>query len=292
MEVLIDDFCSYIASEKGLSQNTVEAYQRDISSFVRFLELQGMTAVEEVAQEQIVSFLASLNGRGYATSSISRALIAIKVFFRFLKRERVVEKNAAFYLESPKLWQLIPDVLSAAEVEALLAAPQRDSFIGARDRAILEMLYGSGLRVSELCLLSLYDVDDQFVKVFGKGKKERMVPVSRKAIEAVDHYLTHFRCLYDSEKMEALFLSKQGKPIDRIAVWKMVKARARQAGISKNIFPHTLRHSFATHLLDHGADLRVIQELMGHANIKSTDRYLQVSKSHVQEAFDRCHPRA
>lgn len=291
MEVLIDDFCSYIASEKGLSQNTVEAYQRDIASFTIFLEKNTIKTIDAVEQEHIVAFLSHLNEQGYATSSISRALIAVKVFFRFLKREGIVKNNAAYYLDSPKLWQLIPDVLSTEEVKALLEQPDIDTFAGARDKAILEVLYGSGLRVSELCTLSIYDVDDEFVKVFGKGKKERLVPVGRKAIQAIDHYLSNFRCLFDSEKMQTLFLSKKGKPIDRIQVWRMIKERARQTGIIKNIFPHTLRHSFATHLLDNGADLRVIQELMGHANIKSTDRYVHVSKSHVQHAFDTFHPR-
>lgn len=291
MEVLIDDFCSYIASEKGLSQNTVEAYQRDIASFTLFLEKNTIKSIDAVEQEHIVAFLSHLNKQGYATSSISRALIAVKVFFRFLKREGIVKNNAAYYLDSPKLWQLIPDVLSTEEVKALLEQPDIDTFAGARDKAILEVLYGSGLRVSELCTLSIYDVDDEFVKVFGKGKKERLVPVGRKAIQAIDHYLSNFRCLFDSDKMQTLFLSKKGKPIDRIQVWRMIKERARQTGIIKNIFPHTLRHSFATHLLDNGADLRVIQELMGHANIKSTDRYVHVSKSHVQHAFDTFHPR-
>lgn len=291
MDEIVDDFSIYISSEKGLSVHSVEAYRRDILYFVNFLSKSEIHDITMVNQAHIVSHLANLKNQEYASSSISRALIAVKVFFRFLKRERIVETNVALYLESPKLWQLIPDVLSGEEIEALIAQPDDQTFLGARDKAIIEMLYGSGLRVSEVCRLDIYDVDDDFVKVFGKGSKERLVPVGKHAVEAIDHYLMFFRCQHESEKEQKLFLSKNGKPIDRIAVWKMIKEHARQAGITKNISPHTLRHSFATHLLDNGADLRVIQEMMGHANISSTDRYMHVSKSHIQEAFDAFHPR-
>lgn len=291
MDDIVDDFSIYISSEKGLSIHSVEAYHRDVNQFVQFLTKCGVSDIKEVKQEHIVRHLSYLKNNNYASSTISRALIAIKVLFRFLKREGIVENNVAFYLESPKLWQLIPDVLSGEEIETLINQPDDETFIGARDKAIIELLYGSGLRVSEVCRLDIYDVDDEFVKVFGKGRKERLVPVGRQAVKAIDHYLMFYRCEYESEKMQRLFLSKNGKPIDRITVWKMIKEYARKAGISKNISPHTLRHSFATHLLDNGADLRVIQEMMGHANISSTDRYMHVSKSHIQKAFDSFHPR-
>ncbi len=290
MDEYIDDFCLYISSEKGLSKHTVEAYHRDITSFSHQLIDHGISEITAIKQEHIVKFLAYLREQEYAISSISRALIAIKVFFRFLKRERYVENNVALYLETPKLWQLIPDVLSCEEVDRLLAQPDVKTHLGARDKAILEVIYSSGLRVSELCGLNLYDVDDDFIKVFGKGRKERLVPIGKKAIEAIDHYLMYYRCDYDSEKEQTLFLTKNGKPIDRIFVWKMIKAYAKNANITKNISPHTLRHSFATHLLDNDADLRIIQEMMGHASINSTDRYMHVSKAHIQEAFDAFHP--
>ncbi|MEC7840400.1 MAG: site-specific tyrosine recombinase XerD [Chlamydiota bacterium] len=291
MDTYIDDFCLYISSEKGLSRNTIEAYHRDINAFAGYVRKVGVDNVTLITQEHIVSFLGSLKEGDYASASISRTLIAIKVFFRFLKRERYIEHNVAHYLESPKLWQLIPEVLSCEEVARLLAQPDYTTPLGARDRAILEVLYSSGLRVSEVCNLILYDVDDEFIRVFGKGRKERLVPIGTKAIEAVDHYLMHYRCNYDSEKLQNLFLTKNGKPVDRIFVWRMIKKYARDAKITKNISPHTLRHSFATHLLDNGADLRVIQEMMGHSNINSTDRYMHISKTHIQEAFDAFHPR-
>jgi len=291
MDEYIDDFCLYISSEKGLSSHTIEAYHRDIRYFLDHIRVIGITDITQVKQEHIVSFLSELHDKDYASSSISRTLIAVKVFFRFLKREGVVENNVAIYLETPKLWQLIPEVLSCEEVARLLTQPDHSSPLGARDKAILEILYSSGLRVSEVCRLILYDVDDEFIRVFGKGRKERLVPVGKKAIEAIDHYLMLYRCDYDSEKNQNLFLTKNGKPIDRIFVWRMIKKYAKDANITKNISPHTLRHSFATHLLDNGADLRVIQELMGHSSINSTDRYMHISKSHIQEAFDAFHPR-
>jgi integrase/recombinase XerD len=290
MDHIVDDFSIYISSEKGLSIHSVEAYRRDITYFVDFLRNSAVDDIRQVKQEHIVRHLSNLNNQGYASSSISRGLIAIKVFFRFLKREGIIDHNVAFYLESPKLWQLIPDVLSGEEIESLIAQPDDQTFLGSRDKAIIEALYGSGLRVSEVCGLTIYDVDDDFVKVLGKGRKERLVPIGRQAVKAIDHYLMFFRCQYESENLQHLFLTKNGKPIDRITIWKMIKEYARQAGITKNISPHTLRHSFATHLLDNGADLRVIQEMMGHANISSTDRYMHVSKAHIQKAFDAFHP--
>lgn len=290
MENLLDDFIAYISSEKGLSKNSIEAYQRDVTSFLNFLSKGAIHDIAQVRKEHIINHLGIFKNQGYATSSISRALIAIKVFFRFLKRERLVEHNVAFYLESPKLWQLIPDVISSEEIELLIAQPDDQTFVGARDKAIIEILYGSGLRVSEVCGLAIYDVDDDFIRVLGKGGKERLVPINRAAVKAIDHYLLFFRCDYESEKLRLLFLTKKGRPIDRITIWKMMKTYAKQAGIAKSISPHTLRHCFATHLLDNGADLRIIQEMMGHATIGSTDRYVHVSKAQIAKTFASCTP--
>lgn len=285
------DFLSYIASEKGLSLNTVEAYGRDTASFIAYLKNQGIASFKEVKEEHFVGFLSHLKNAHYATASINRTLMACKVLFRFLKREGVITQNPSLYLDAPKLWQLIPEVLSGEEVERLLAQPQTSSATGARDKAILELLYASGLRVSELCTVGIYDVDDESIKVKGKGGKERIVPVGKPALQAIDFYLANFRDQTDSCRQQALFVTRSGKPIDRIAVWKMIKKYAKSANISKNISPHTLRHSFATHLLDHGADLRVIQEMLGHANIATTDRYTHVSRSHLTEAFEAFHNR-
>jgi integrase/recombinase XerD len=218
---------------------------------------------------------------------MARALIALKVFHRFLVKEALMPSEP-LNLDTPKLWRYLPDVLNAQEVEALLSAPDPNTSTGARDKAILEVLYGCGLRVSELCSLTLYAVDDLAVKVKGKGDKERLVPIGKKAIEAIDHYLLYHR---KECQQEALFITQKGKAVDRVLVWRQIKEYAKLAGITKNVHPHTLRHAFATHLLENGADLRVIQELLGHASIATTDRYTHVSLARLKESFYKHHPR-
>ncbi|MES2121189.1 MAG: tyrosine-type recombinase/integrase, partial [Chlamydiota bacterium] len=196
--------------------------------------------------------------------------------------------DVTLHLDSPKMWQLIPEVLTVSEVNALLHAPNPEEFAGARDQAVLLVLYASGLRVSEVCGLNLQDVDDQVVRVKGKGGKERIVPIAQVATSAIDHYLVRFRKESD---FPALFVTEKNRRIDRTLVWKRVKFYAKAAGIQKSISPHTLRHSFATHLLENGADLRVIQEMLGHANIATTDRYTHISTQHLADAFNAFHPR-
>lgn len=285
------DFIIFIRSEKGLSENTIEAYTRDINHFSNYLRKQRVMHFSDVVPDHVVSFLSFLKSADFATATICRTLVSLKVLFQFLKREEAIQLNPTELLDSPKLWQLLPEILDEEEVVHLFKQPNSETPEGARDRAVMELMYGSGLRVSEVCGLTLYSIDDQFVRVFGKGRKERIVPIGREALKAVDLYLTRYRSQWDSEKQQNLFVTLKGNPIDRVAVWRSIKNYARQAGITKNISPHTLRHSYATHLLNHGADLRVIQELLGHANINSTDRYTQVSRSRLQEAFQRCHPK-
>lgn len=287
----IDDFLLYIASEKGLAQNTIEAYRRDIQSLVDFLKREGIDSFKEVKEDHFFKFLSELKSKSYATTSISRSLVASKVLFRFLKREGLIDQDVTHYLESPKVWQLIPDVLSIKEIENLFSCCDKKTFEGARDLAVLELLYAAGLRVSEVCTLSILDVDDHFVRVMGKGRKERLVPVGKKAIEAIDHYLIHFRNHEINDQMDYLFVTKRGKVMDRIMIWKMIKRYAKEALIIKNVSPHTLRHSFATHLLDNGADIRIIQECLGHSNIGTTDRYTHISHKKVQSSFENFHPR-
>jgi integrase/recombinase XerD len=283
----IADFLDCIRSEKGLSPNTIEAYGRDVRSFAEFL---GRVEWKEVGAEQVVAFLGQLKAKGYASASICRTLVAVKVFFRFLKREGVIAVDLGRYFETPKLWQLLPEVLTAAEVDALLAQPEISDPVGARDKAVLELLYATGMRVSELCGLKVRDLDDRFVKVRGKGQKERIVPVGRRAIEAVDLYLREFRG-EAKEEDALLFVSSRGKPLRRMAVWSRVKMYAKLAGIEKVVSPHTLRHSFATHLLENGADLRLIQEMLGHEDIGTTDRYTHLTGGRVKAAFNQFHPR-
>jgi integrase/recombinase XerD len=285
----LDDFACYLASEKGASLHTVEAYIRDTIAFVEFLMDLRIRTFSSATRNHIEKYLGHLRAAEYAGSSVNRALMAIKVLFRFLKREGYIPTNLAATVDSSRQWQLVPEVLTSAEVEELLAAPNIRTERGARDHAILEVLYACGLRVSELCYLNICDVSDTHVKVMGKGRKERVVPIGQKAIEAINIY-SHYRDRYGGRE-KALFVTKRGKRLGRRSVWKRIKIYAAIAGIKKNISPHTLRHSFATHLLDNQAELRVIQEMLGHSNISSTERYTHISQQHLMESFTAFHPR-
>jgi integrase/recombinase XerD len=283
----VSDFLDYIRSEKGLSPHTIEAYERDIGVFLTFIQKKSWA---EITSETILSFLSYLHGQSYASSTVCRMLISVKVFFRFLKKEKEISVDLGRYFETPKIWQLVPEVLSIEEVDLLLAQPKQDNFVGARDKAILELLYATGMRASELCQLRICDVSDTFVKVKGKGKKERVIPVGKQAISAIDHYLVHFRTEV-LEEHAPLFISQKGKPLSRLVVWSRVKMYVGLAGLAKEVSPHTLRHSFATHLLENGADLRLIQDMLGHVDIGTTDRYTHVTGNRLKTAFTAFHPR-
>ena len=281
-ESYICDFLSYLGAEKGLSINTIRAYGRDIRSFCK-------GAKKGVDEEGVIRYLEERKEKGDASSSIYRSLISLRLFFRFLKREGLIDRDPTRLLESPKMWQLIPEVLTIKEVEALIKAPDPSHEEGMRDRAILETFYATGIRVSELCALDIYDVGEKSVRVIGKGGRERIVPIGEEAIAAIDRYLGSYRD--DKGEKGALFVSKRGKRLNRTYLWERVKCYAKKVGIEKEVSPHTLRHSFATHLLENGADLRVIQEMLGHADIGTTERYTHLSKKGLFEAFDRFHPR-
>lgn len=285
----LTDFLIYIASEKGLSQNTIEAYQRDLLKFFSLLEEKKISSLNDVDEKIISEYLRVLKFKKMASSSIARAFIALKVFFLFLKREGEILLNPLAHLETPKSWQKIPEVLSKEEVIRLLEAPD-DFGEGLRDKAILELIYSSGLRVSELTALNVEDVGDESVRVFGKGSKERVVPIGEKALIALKRYLEKREKTKDFSK-EPLFLSDFGKEITREAIWHLIKKYQVKAKIVKSISPHTLRHSYATHLLEGGADIRVIQELLGHSSISSTDRYTHISTFALHETFNKVHPR-
>lgn len=283
----LEDFKSYLAIEKGLSQHTVEAYLRDCTLFSCVCG----KAIEECTQEDIIDFLGMQRRVGYADASLMRLQASLKSYFRFLLREKKIERNIAEFLESPKIWTLIPEVLTHEEIEQLFTLPDITCFLGSRDLAIFELLYATGVRVSEACALNIVDVDNDSVRVMGKGSKERIVPFGKKALLAIDHYLLNFRDRFSQKEQNALFVSKGGRRMGRDEVWRRLKNYAKQAQIVKNISPHTLRHSFATHLLEGGADLRVIQELLGHESIATTDRYTHVAPSQMRDAFFHYHPR-
>lgn len=233
-----------------------------------------------------MQFLLSLR-KTCAPSTVARTFVAIKMFYRFCMREDLLKRDITAMMSSPKLWQLIPEILNFDEVQALLDAPNTETKLGARDHAILETFYATGIRVSEICSLKINDVGDDAIRVIGKGSKERIVPIGKPALKAIDHYLTHHR----GEGDGYLFLSRTAKPLDRVQIWRSIRSYALKAGITKPISPHSLRHSFATHLLEGGADLRIIQEMLGHASVATTDRYTHICDNHLQKSFSAFHPR-
>lgn len=285
----LDDFLFYLSSERGLSKHTLLAYKRDLTFFGKYLEA---SSLDEVKECHIIRHLELMQKKLYASSSIYRALMAIKMFFRFLKDEATISSNPTKLLDSPKLWQIIPDVLTESEIEALFNKIDQNSEVGLRDLAMFEVLYATGIRVSELCSLSLTDVSEGVLKVMGKGGKERLVPIAKASLQVVDRYLS----LYRNDEIKdlsgtPLFVTKKGKRMDRNTVYQRLKVYACQAKLMKKVTPHTLRHTFATHLLDHGADLRVIQEMLGHADIATTDRYTHISSTSLSKNFSKYHPR-
>lgn len=286
----LDDFFLYISSEKGLLQSTVDSYRRDLLLFFSLVKQKGYH--ESDLQKSILNFLEFLHHSDYAASSCYRALMSLRVFFRFLRKEGFLDFDPTSEIEAPKIEQLIPSILTEREVFKLLNAQNLKTNEGALDLAMLEVLYASGLRVSELCHLNIYDVKENTLKVKGKGEKERIVPIAKAALNSLDHYLSSYRNIFVADEIgEPLFINFKGKRIDRVFVWRRIKECCKNAGIKKNISPHSLRHSFATHLLIHGADLRVIQEMLGHADIATTDRYTHLSQDQLKKSFYHFHPR-
>lgn len=287
-------FLQYLRAECGMSLNTVQAYGNDLNQFVAWLLGQDIGSVLDVDLKVLSGFLAELHERQRAPTTIARRLVAIKMFFRYLILEGVVEESRVELLNSPKLWRYLPTVLSPEMVDRLLVAPGETDSYPLRDRALLAVLYATGCRASEAAGLRLQDVRlvENFCRCLGKGNKERIVslnPVARAAIEA---YLERERpTLVKSQHVEALFVSRGGRPLSRIMVWHLVKKYARRIGCSQKISPHTLRHSFATHMLAGGAEIRALQELLGHASIRTTQIYTQVEHSRLKAIHARCHPR-
>ncbi|MFA7232026.1 MAG: site-specific tyrosine recombinase XerD [Victivallaceae bacterium] len=295
MEKQLEHFTGYIALERGLGSNTVSAYRADLQNFIEWLKKEKVADFGQVSREEILDYLSELKDEGLEPATLARRLVSIKMLFRFLFQEKLLAANVTDVMDSPKLWQLLPDFLSALEVEALLKAfPAGKDPLIFRNRTILEVLYACGLRVSEAASLRLGSVnfDDEVVRVKGKGSKERLVPVGKTAIRFLNRYISEIRPQLVGNANEAtLFLSKSGKQLDREWIWNIVKEAARLAGIHKNIHPHTLRHSFASHLLENGADLRVIQEMLGHSDISTTQIYTHVDQKRLLKVHKLFHPR-
>ncbi len=295
MKSLIEMFLDYVILERGLSERTREAYAADLFSFDAYLAAHGIKSANDVTREHIVDYLMDERDRGLSVNSISRRLVAIKVYFSFLQREGLLGKNITEVMESPRLWKVLPGMLSRSEMERLLAAPSGKSVYAVRDRAILELLYATGMRVSELCNLKLDDVhfDERYVRCVGKGNKVRVIPFGDVALRGMEEYLANSRPVL--EKVGAsryLFLTYRGKPFSRKGLWFLVKDYARRVGIDKAVSPHTLRHSFASHLLANGAPLRVIQEMLGHADIATTQVYTHIDQQRLKATHHKFHPRA
>jgi integrase/recombinase XerD len=293
MNEFLDLFLAYLLVEKGLTKNTLEAYSRDIGCYLAFLEEGGCPGLQAVRPGDVAAFIARLKDAGLAPRSRARALSAVRVFHRFLLVENYCEINPTAVIESPRVVPKLPSVLAPAEVEALLAAPQGVAAIEVRDHAMLQLLYATGLRVSELVSLQLTDLNlaAGYLLTKGKGEKERLVPIGEAARKALADYLLATKGTEGSSGRKFLFHSRLGGKMTRQAFWNIIKKRALQAGITKNISPHTLRHSFATHLLENGADLRSVQLMLGHADLATTQIYTHVSGDRLKKLHKQLHPR-
>ncbi len=288
----VDAFLDYLAAEAGLSERTRAAYRGDLLDFAAFAGRQGACDPRQVRRPTVTLYLFGLRRRGLKPSTVARRLAAVRSFYRFLVRERAVAADPTEDVTSPKRAERLPKVLTAEEVGRLLAQPDPRTPEGLRDRAMLELLYSCGLRVSELVGLDVGDVDleAELVRVVGKGDRERVVPLGSYAVRAVQAYLQLARP-HLAGRSPALFVGRSGGRLSRQWVWTLLRRYARQAGIPRAVTPHVLRHSFATHLLEGGADLRSVQELLGHASISTTQVYTHVARPHLAEVFDRSHPR-
>jgi integrase/recombinase XerD len=290
----IATFLHYLRAVKGLSTNTMLAYKRDIAKYAEFLGERDVGLID-ATRSDVVDFLSSLYTRGLDSRSVGRHLVTIRNFYRFCLGDGLVDKDPAANVESPKIYRTLPHFLSVAEVERLLMQPHASTPLGLRDKAMIELMYSTGLRVSELCGLRVSDIqmNGGSLRCIGKGDKERIVPVGRKALEAVEAYLRDSRPkLLREAASPYLFLGKNGGRIGRIQFWMLLKAYGQKAGLRESLNPHMLRHSFATHLLDRGADLRSVQLMLGHADISTTQIYTHVVEERLKQVYKAHHPRA
>ena len=290
----LDRFGDYLTLEQGTSPRTLEAYRRDVERLVEYATTKGAASPIDVTSRMLREFIYYLKDIGLSPASIRRGISAVRTYFRFLLADGIVARDPSERLETPKRWRTLPEVLSVDEVERLLGAPSLDDPLVFRDRAMLELAYGAGLRVSEWITLGVRDLilEEKLVRVFGKGSKERLVPIGRSAIGAVATYLRELRPkLEKGQGKGVLFLNARGEPLTRMGAWKILRRYVDRAGITKSVSPHTLRHSFATHLLEGGADLRAVQEMLGHADISTTQIYTHVDREYLRSVHRKYHPR-
>lgn len=295
MKYLINEYQYYLKREKGLSQNTITAYLRDLEQYRTYLEKSyEITKIQKIERKHIETFLKSLHKKDLSSKSLSRKLTAIKGFHQFLLIENELDTNVAYDIESPKVDKTLPQVLSVQEVIKIIEAVKGTDPLSIRNQALLELIYGSGLRVSELLDLKIADIHllEGYVRVLGKGNKEREVPLGDMSVQALRLYLTKSRNQLTMNSIDYLFLNQDGKRLSRQGFFKILRKIAKAAGIDRDVSPHTLRHSFATHLLEAGVDLRTLQELLGHEDIQTTQIYTHISQKHLKDVYLNTHPRA
>ncbi|WP_339146568.1 MULTISPECIES: site-specific tyrosine recombinase XerD [unclassified Sutcliffiella] len=296
MQDQLKDFIHFLVVEKGLATNTVVSYERDLKSYLLYLnKVEEVSSLDEVTRATIIQFLKFLTDKGKSSKTIARHIASIRSFHQFLLREKVTTQDPTVHIDRPKQEQKLPQVMSVEEVQALLEVPDTSKVFGIRDKAMLELLYATGMRVSELISLNLSDVHMTmgFVRCIGKGNKERIIPLGKMAQNALVSYIEESRNQLTKKKSpDALFVNLYGNRLTRQGFWKILKKLTKEAGIEKELTPHTLRHSFATHLLENGADLRAVQEMLGHADISTTQIYTHVTKTRMKDVYSMFHPRA
>lgn len=295
MQDAIDEYLRFIQLEKGLSENTIAAYRRDLNHYLNYLQTRKITHLDFIDRQTLQQWFGMLHDEGRSTKSIARFTSTIRSFHQFALREKFSSNDPTVLIETPKYERKLPDVLSVEEIDVLLCTPDISKNNGYRDRTMLELLYATGMRVSELISIEVEDINLMmgFVKVFGKGNKERIVPLGETVIDFLRNYMETVRPqLLKKHVTHTLFLNMHGKPLTRQGIWKMIKLTGQKAGIQKRLTPHTLRHSFATHLLENGADLRAVQEMLGHSDISTTQLYTHVSKTQIRKMYQEYHPRA
>ncbi|WAM32385.1 site-specific tyrosine recombinase XerD [Caldicellulosiruptor naganoensis] len=289
---VVEVFHQHLCQKQRFSQNTVMSYLRDVKKYIEFLDSIGIK-IENTSQATIITYIINMQKSGKSNSTIARSIVSLKVFYEFLKDQNIVDIGK-IEIDPPKLEKTPPQILTKDEVEKLLSCPKEDDIKGIRDKAMLELLYATGIRVSELINLNLSDINLEHGYIICRNKKrDRVIPIGTYAIEAVEKYLKHSRpYLARNKEQEALFLNFNGSRMTRQGFWKIVKFYAAIAGINKEITPHILRHSFATHLIENGADVRAVQQMLGHADISTTQRYLQIANVKLKEVYQKAHPRA
>ncbi len=294
LDIFVDQYINYLVFEKGLSEKSIESYSSDLSNYLEFLKQKGVKDITQTDTPLILKHMIALRESGLGSKSCARHLITLRGFYKFLAQEKILEFDPAKLIDLPKSGLKLPDVLSVSEINLLLNIPDSNKPLGKRNSAMLELLYAAGLRVSELVNLKFLDVNLEacFVRVMGKGSKERVVPFGLYAKNKIDDYINNSRPLLLKNRISKyLFVARAGKPMTRQGFWKLLKQYVKQAGIKKKVTPHSLRHSFASHLLEGGADLRTVQVMLGHVDISSTQIYTHVARDHLRKIHEKYHPR-